>query len=317
MINQYKAQISKLGSDLEKSLLSMSWDTMIWIKWTLENLKSFESESKKAITLLEKQVEIAEKQLAQYENMASWKVNEVTTKKDVAIKQLQEAQAWLEALKAWKKAKLKELDSKISEALWQRNLSAVYINNGKVYSPVNWVIVSKNAEVSQVIWAWMPIYTVASDYNVKVKISLPNFIAKSIKLWDKVQVNIEWNNKTYTGTITQLPDVANMITKKVDVEVLVNNKNKEISIWSMAKVNFQIKNNFENLEDWTVIIPNEAIIEKFMIPWVYIIKDWKAHFTQIEIISTDENFSQVKGIDPNSQIITKWKENIYDWEELK
>jgi multidrug resistance efflux pump len=261
MINQYKAQISKLGSDLENSLLSMSWDTMIWVKWSLENLKSFESESKKAISLLEKQVEIAKQQLAQYENMASWQINEVSTKKEVAIKQLQEAQAWLEALKAWKQAKLKELDSKISEALWQRNLSAVYINNGKVYSPINWIIVSKNAEVSQVIWAWMPIYTVASDNNVKVKISIPNFVAKWINLWDKVQVSIENNNKTYTWTIVQLPDVSNMITKKVNAEILINNKNKDIHIWSMANVKFKIKNILENNNNWTVVIPNEAIIE--------------------------------------------------------
>jgi multidrug resistance efflux pump len=316
MINQYKAQISKFGSDLEKSLLSMSWDTMIWVKWTLENLKSFESESKKAISLLEKQVEIAKQQLAQYENMASWQINEVSTKKEVAIKQLQEAQAWLEALKAWKQAKLKELDSKISEALWQKNLSAVYINNGKVYSPINWIIVSKNAEVSQVIWAWMPIYTVASDNNVKVKISIPNFVAKWINLWDKVQVSIENNNKTYTWTIVQLPDISNMITKKINAEILINNKNKDIHIWSMANVRFKIKNILENNNNWTVVIPNEAIIEKYMLPWVYIVKNWKAQFTQIEIISTDSQYSQVKWIEPNSQIITDWKENIFDWEEL-
>jgi hypothetical protein len=54
-----------------------------------------------------------------------------------------------------------------------------------------------------------------------------------------------------------------------------------------------------------------------MLPWVYIVKDWKAQFTQIEIISTDSQYSQVKWIEQNSQIITDWKENIFDWEELK
>jgi len=317
MINQYKQKVSQLGSNLEKTLMSMSWNTMIWVKWSLENLKSFDSEYTKAITLLEKQIEIAEKQLAQYKNMASWQVNKVSTKKEVALKQLEEAKAWLEALIAWKNAKLKEVDSKISEVLWQRNLSAVYINNWKVYSPLNWVIVSKNAEVSQVIWAWMPIYTVASDYNVKVKISVPNFVAKSLKLNDKVSVNIEDSDKTFTWTIIQLPDVINMITKKVDLEILIKNKNKDIAIGSMANVNFKVKNVLENTQNGTTIIPNEAIIQKYMLPWVYVIKDKKAVFTQIEIISSDEKYSQIKWLEVNSKIITTWKENIYDWEILK
>jgi len=317
MINQYKAQISSFGSDLEKSLLSMSWDTMIWVKWSLENLKSFEKESTKAISLLEKQVEIAKKQLEQYQNMASGQINDVSTKKEIALKQLQEAQAWLQALIAWKKAKLKELDSKISEALWQKNLSAVYINNWKVYSPVNWVIVSKNAEISQVIWAWMPIYTVASDKNVKVKVWIPNFVAKWLTLWQKIKIQVEDSNKTYTWTIIQLPDVLNTITKKVDVEVLINNENKEINIGSMAKVILPIKISKNLKDDGTAIIPNSAIVQQFMIPGVYVIKDWKAKFTQIEIISSDEKYSQVKWLEPNSIIITEGKENIYDWEELK
>jgi len=109
MINQYKAQISTLWSNLENSLMSMSGDTMIWVKGSLENLKSFDSEYKKAITLLEKQVEIAERQLIQYKNMASWQVNEVSTKKEVAQKQLEEAKAGLKALIAWRDAKLKEV----------------------------------------------------------------------------------------------------------------------------------------------------------------------------------------------------------------
>jgi len=162
----------------------------------------------------------------------------------------------------------------------------------------------------------MPIYTVASDNNVKVKISVPDFVAKSLKLNDKVSVNIENNNKIYTWTIVQLPNVANMITKKVDLEILLNNKDKDIVIGSMANVNFKIENILENTQSWTTIIPNEAIIQKYMLPWVYVLKDKKAQFTQVEIISSDEKYSQVKWLEPNSKIITEWKENIYDWEEL-
>ena len=107
-----------------------------------------------------------------------------------------------------------------------------------------------------------------------------------------------------------------MISKKVELEILINNKNKDIVIGSMAQVNFKVKNILEVTQNWTAVIPNQAIIQKYMLPWVYVIKDWKTHFTQIEIISSDEKYSQVKWLDINSKIITAWKENIYDWEIL-
>ncbi len=314
MINQYKNQVSTLGSNLEKSLMSMSWDTMIWIDWSLENLKSFDANKKKAIALLTKKIEIAKQQLVQYKSMANWQVNNIFTKKQIAQKQLEQAQAWLQALIAWKNAKLKELDSKIAEALWHKNLSEVYINNGKVYSPINWVIVSKNANIDQVIWAWMPIYTVATTNKLKVDISVPSFISKSLSLYQNIPVKIESTNKTYTWTIIQLPNIKNQITKKTDLEILLNN-DKNISIWSTAKVFFKIKNNI-NSKDNAILIPNNAIIEKYMIPWVYIIKNKKAVFTKIKILSFDEKYSQVKWIPNNTTIITDWKENIYDWENL-
>jgi len=316
MINKYKAQISTFGSQLEQTILSMSWDTMIWIKWSLENLNTFNAQESKAISLLKKQIDIAQKQLEQYENMANWKINKVTTKKDIAQKQLKQAEAWLQALIAWKQAKLKELDSKITEALGQKNLSAVYINNWKVYSPVNWVIVSKNVNIDQVIWAWMPIYTIASNKNIKIDLEIPNFVAKSLKLNQKVKVNIQATWKSYTWTIIQLPNVLNSITKKINIEVLVKNENKKIPVWSMATIDFSIKNIINNNNKDNVIIPNNAIIQKYMLPWVYVIKNNKAIFTQITIVSSTWNYSLVKWIDKNSKIITAWKENIYDWEEL-
>ena len=314
MINSYKAQVSKFWSQLEQTLLSMSWDTMVWLKWTLENLKNFESQKQKAISLLEKQLEIAKQQLAQYESMASWKVNEVSTKKEIAEKQLQEAKAWLQALIAGKQAKLKELDSKIAEASWKRNLSAVYISDWKIYSPINWVIVSKMAEIWQVVWAWMPIYTVASDKNVEISIDLPKFITDNLKLYQKVWVEI--NNKSYTWTITELPNVANMITKKIPVKITVNNSKRDITIWAMAKVKFKTKIKNTNSDKW-LLIPQDAIVQDFMIPWVYIIENNKAKLQKINIISCSKNYCLVNWLKPNSTIITQGKENIYDWEILK
>ncbi|MDP5039047.1 MAG: hypothetical protein NWP80_01215, partial [Candidatus Gracilibacteria bacterium] len=64
------------------------------------------------------------------------------------------------------------------------------------------------------------------------------------------------------------------------------------------------------------IIPNQAILEKYLIPGVYLIKDKKVEFRKIEILKQSNNFSLVSGVEIGEEIITKGKENIYDGEVL-
>jgi hypothetical protein len=67
---------------------------------------------------------------------------------------------------------------------------------------------------------------------------------------------------------------------------------------------------------WNPIIPNNAIISKFSLPAVYVLKDWKATLKTIKIIKMWEKKSEVIWIKSLDKIITSWKENIYDWEIL-
>jgi hypothetical protein len=54
-----------------------------------------------------------------------------------------------------------------------------------------------------------------------------------------------------------------------------------------------------------------------MIPWVYVF-DWKkAHFKNIKILKMGQYFSEVEWLNPWEKVITDWKENIFDWEELR
>ena len=323
-INQYKNQISTFWTNIENSLMSMSWDIMLWIKWSIQNLNSFESESEKWISLLEKQIELAEKTLKQYEAISKWEINNIETQKDVANLWLQEALAWLEAIKAKKIATLKEIDAKIAEANWWKNLSWVMINNWKIIAPFSWIITAKIAEEWQVINAWMPIYEIADSKIIKIKLSVTKNILENLVKWDKKELKIEWLEKTYTWTISNISSSANTITKKYEIEITVDNKNLEIPVWAMTTVAFKGPNSWilsplgekEATELKSIIIPNSAIISKFMIPWVYVLENNKAIFKNIEIIKMWETNSEIKGLEIWEIIITDWKENIWDWEEL-
>ena len=322
MINEYKKNISTMGSQVESTLLTVDWSFILWIKWTLQNLETFNSQKDKWISLLKKQVELAKagletakKTLIQYENMSNWQVNWVVVKKEIAEAQLKEAYEWLKAIKAKKQASLKEIDAKIAEAKGWKNLALNMINNWKVFSNISWIITQKMAEVWQVTNAWMPLYKVVDTSSLKVKTSIPNNIYKNLKTGQKIDLVVEWFNKKITWKISLISKSANRFTKKYDIEIEINNSKGEIPLWAMAMI--QIKEKSKSKKVSNPIIPNNAIISKFSLPAVYVLKNWKATLKTIKIIKMGAKKSEITWIKSLDKIITSWKENIYDWEVLE
>ncbi|MDQ7008847.1 MAG: efflux RND transporter periplasmic adaptor subunit [Candidatus Gracilibacteria bacterium] len=326
IINEYKKNILLMGSQVENSLLTVNGNFVLGIKGSLQNLKTLNSEGDKGISLLEKQVvlannglEIAKKTYEQYLAMSKGEVNGVITKKEIAESQLKEAYSGLKAIKAQKEASLKEIDAKIAEAQGLQNSAGVMINNGKIYSNISGIITMKMAEIGQVINAGMPIYKVVDTSKLKVKTSVSNDIYKNLKIGQKINLAVEGYNKKITGKISSLNKEANKFTKKYDIEIIINNSKGKIPVGAMSIISIKnssnsgkIKNKAEN-----TIIPNNAIISKFGLPAVYVLENGKATLQNIKILKMGEKQSEVSGIKSLDIIITSGKENIYDGEVLE
>ena len=310
-INNYKNQISTFWNNVEASLITVSWEYFLWLKWSRQSISDFNNAYEMQMDLLNKQYELAKNTHIQYIAMSKWKVNEVKTKSNVSKMQLDEILAWLESLKKQKNSKLREIDAKINEAKWSQNSAWVMINNWKIISPVDWIITKKMSEVWQVVWWGMPLLSISNTDKLVVNINIWEKQSRNISIWTEVLLEIEWINNQITWYISNINLSKDMITKKVWVEVSLNNELENINIWSFVKVVFN--NKTEN----NILISNNAIISQFMIPWVYVIDDNKVIFKNIKIVKQNDSFSEIKGLNIWEIIITDWKENLYDWEKLK
>lgn len=326
IIKDYKNQITNFQSQNEQIILSVSGNYFLWLKWSLDSINSFEKEKKSTLDMLQKQIELAEKQIEtlkqtkkQIQSQWSGQITDIYTKTQIAQKQielsqnsLEEASAWLEALKKQKQASLSEIDAQISQIKSGKNEAWVMIENWKVISLIDWIITKKLQEVWNVIWGGMPIFIVSSNEKIKIEIWIQEELLKKINTNDKVKIEIDWVKELQTGIITKILPTRDQITKKTPIEITLENKNNEIKLWSYSKVYFDNKD--ENID--SIIIPNSAIISKFMIPWVYVLEENRAKFKNIEIIKIWENFSKISGLKVWELIITEGKDNIYDWEIL-
>lgn len=315
-LDQYRKSISDFWRQIESNILSYESNTAMWLKWTKETLDSLERNYSKEKVLLDKKIEIAEDNLnTTIQSLDKIKANTLLnieseqSKKIVYDKQVEWIKAQIESIKLEKEAKLKDLDSNITKIEWEKSSAWVQIQNWNIYSPINWIILEKLAEVWEVTWAWKTVYVVWDNSKIKINIDVLTEKLSNLKLWDLLNIKFDWIEQLYKWEIINIPQLKDTDNKKTTIEIVVNNKDWIVNIWSIAKVYFpNEKNNY-----W-LIISNQAILQKFWIPWVYLLKDWKAIFTKIEIIKQNNDFSEIKWLKIWDIVISEWKENIYDWE---
>lgn len=324
-INEIKKQITEFQSKNQSLILSVNWNYMVGLKWSIDNINNFENEKKSHLDMLEKQVinansqiDILNETLNNYKAQTNSSKTQINSKYDEAKKykeilesQLNEAKIWIEALNKKKNATIDEINTQIAQVKSWKNTSWVMIENSKVYALFDWIITKKYAELWQVVWWWTPLYQISSHDDLKINILVWEDIEKNITIWDEVNIEIDWIEKIVKWKIKNIYPSKDLVTKKTNIEISIE-KYKDIKIWSYSKVSFKSWSD----KIWT-IIPNKSIIEKYLVPWVYVLEKDKAVFTKIEILNQSNNFSIIKWLNVGSTIIIEWKENIYDWEILK
>lgn len=311
-IDSFKQTITNFWSQIESSLITVSWEYFLWLKWSKQSLDDFENTKNLQISMLEKQVELAEKNYNQYKLTSDSKIRETQTQTKVLSSQVEELKVNIESLKKQKQAKLEELDLKITESLGQRDSAWVMINSWEIRSPISWVITSKMVEVWQVIWWGMPVFIVSDESNLKLDILVWEDSLKNIDLWSEVLLEVDWYNKQLKAKVSLIYPSKDELTKKTKVEVILKNT-FWLKIWSYTKVYLSSVDNF----DFT-LIPNNSIVSKYMIPWVYVLNnDWIVRFKNIEIIKSNDKFSHISWLKVWEIVITYGKENIFDWEKLR
>lgn len=326
IIQNYKTQITALQNQNEQAIITVSWNYFLWLKGSIDSIANFQKEKKSTLDMLEKQQESALKQmetlkqtLSQISSIWDWQITDINTKTEISKKQkelsqngLSEILASLDSLKKQKNASLSELDTQIYQVASWKNNAWVMIENGKVISLLDGIVTKKLSEVGSIVWPWTPILVVSSNDTIKIEVQIPEELLSKINIWNSVQAEIEWSSELKNGVITKKLPVRDMLTKKSSIEITLENKKWDIKIWSYSKIYFH-----DNNSNTGIIIPNNALLTKFMIPQVFVLEWKKALLKDIEIEKQNDNFSQIRWLNIWEIIITEWKENIFDGEILQ
>lgn len=314
-INSYMSQISNFWKDVESSILSVSWNYILWLNWSYQSINDFYKEKDKNLALLEKAVSLASEwvsssksYLSQIESSSNSEKNKVETSLNVWKTQIDEIKSQIQSLEKEKQAKLKEVDLQISQSKWNKSSAQILVSNSNVISPFSWIILEKLSEEWQIVWFGQAIYKIAPNSNLKIKVLVSDEILRTIKIGQEVLLEKNIISKWKISLISPQKDE---FSKKTMLEITFDNSKLRLVLWDSVDVSFS-----KRTISW-VKVPNSAILSNFLKPAVMVKKENKALFKEIKILKQTDTFSIVSGINVWEEIIIEWKENIFDGESLK
>ncbi len=172
----------------------------------------------------------------------------------------------LNSAKESKKQQILSAGSQVDSALGQLNLSQEQLADLTITAPISGQITAKNVEVGAELNPGQVIASISQTDKVKVTINLPSEDIYQIKLGQEVLIN-----QDIKAEITNIAPSANQQTKKVEVEILVDNKNNQLIPGTFVDVKIK-KNNQTTIENGIIRIPLEAVIITQTESFVYLVE---------------------------------------------
>lgn len=317
ILEQQKAKVSWFWQQIEQALISTSGDMLLWIKWTLQSLQSLSDEKQKTLVLLDKKIALATANLASAEKSADItpanqqaQIHQTQTNIQLTQQKLQQIQESIKSLEANKKARLAEIDSQITQTQAQTNIQKLSASKWLITSPISWVVTKKSADIGTVVWPWQQLVEVSDIGTKKIVIDVPQESLANLEIGQEASLLFDGEENFVNASITMIYPFQDEKTRKTRVEIR-SEKIEKIPLGSRAKVYFKT-------QSWLgVTIPKNAILQSYIMPWVYVITNNKVMYKHIEIIDQNQDFAIIKWIPANSEIIVLWKENISDGESLE
>jgi RND family efflux transporter MFP subunit len=183
----------------------------------------------------------------------------------------------------------------------------------KVLAPFSGVVTKKMADLGSMVMPGTPIVELTDISQLKLAISVPERDVLKFKKGQKVNVDVDAQNATISGSIYHISVQADAL-HNFKVQVLVNNSNAN-KILSGMYGNVALDNNSKVV---ALAVPRKALIGSTKNPQIYVIRNGKAQLTPFSPGAADGNYLEVvSGLTSADEIVVKGQVNLEDGMNIK
>lgn len=175
----------------------------------------------------------------------------------------------LSALKKEKDSKLSEVNVQATQLHGQIAINETLIENSSIRAPFEGVITTKMVDVGSVIMPGTALYHLVSDDTLKVTVGIPDTLSDLFKVGDEGFIFVgDEEESTLRATITKIYPVVDPTSKKVTVELILDNKDHLLKAGSFVRVGLSQKTS-----DTSVTIPIQSVVSRYGLHYVFVLKD--------------------------------------------
>ncbi|MFA6992401.1 MAG: efflux RND transporter periplasmic adaptor subunit, partial [Candidatus Gracilibacteria bacterium] len=188
-------------------------------------------------------------------------------------------------------------------------IAQISANSKYITAPIDGVVTSISAEKGNTLAPGMPILKVENSKKLSITVALNSYEATLVKVGDEVKV--EADNTKVDGTIISISPSLDSMTKKINVEILINNP-KEITPGSIAKVYFS------PAISGAIFIPLNSVYNAEDGQYVKVFGDGKIAFQSVEIGEITDDFVEITGgLKGNEKVIISSELFLDEGEKVK
>lgn len=281
-------QITKI-TGLRSTIMGMQTSTKNII-YALENYYLAYNQD---IDLLENGVKSAKNQLQRY------------------LTNLENALISLENTRQNRNQQINNSEGAMNNAQGQVNLAQVQTGELTIKAPISGVITKKYIEIGTEINPGQKIAKISKNDNLKIEV---NLASEDVYRIEKGQ--IAYINNDLSGTITSIAPAADSITRKIKIEILFNNKDKELIQGTFVNVSLPTKK-LTKTHDLSIFIPLKAIIITQTENFVFINNNNKAKKINVVIGKTEGALVEIiDGLESGQELIIEGAKNVKNSENI-
>ncbi|MFC1599776.1 efflux RND transporter periplasmic adaptor subunit [Patescibacteria group bacterium] len=220
---------------------------------------------------------------------------------ELAEKQLEAAVAQLENIKAKSNLQVLGAETQLAQVEGQADIAAVNLGGNEIASPIDGVLLDKYIEEGNYVNPGQKVVRVGDMSKIEVIVSLTSEELGFVKIGQNVQIEAPGGIVT-TGKVTKVMAALDPMTKKVDVKIVIPNKDAKFVAGMFADVKFTEAQK----ESAGVFVPFRSIIFESDGEYVYIVENNKAIKKAVKLGQISGNQLEIiDGISLGDKVITK------------
>jgi len=205
----------------------------------------------------------------------------------------------LDAQIAASKAHINSAKAEITRAKKSTQALSVKLSRFKIYAPVDGYIIARDADVQESVIPSQAILKIVDPKTVWIRAYIDEKISGGVALNQEASITLRsQSNKTYKGYVSRIVPQSDAVTGEREVDVMFKKLPLPFYINEQAEVEISTQ-----ILKKIIKIPANTLVHKDEKSGVWILKDKKAHYKEVEILARNAEEVAVSGLNSSDILI--------------